>query len=194
MSSSVLGTLLGYMLVNSFTPGPGNILALNTISNLGWKKGKKLIWGICCGYACVQCLCTFAIYGLNTFLTPALSILKYIGGAYMIWLAIHIIRSKPESNGTGEASFRTGFMLQLVNIKIYFYITTLLTVYLVPYFRQLPKLLFAGVGVIVIGSIASLTWAFLGIKMKIAYEKYYKSINFALGLFLLYCTFNIVRS
>ncbi|ELP58972.1 hypothetical protein F502_12636 [Clostridium pasteurianum DSM 525 = ATCC 6013] len=38
MSISVFGTMLGYMLVCSFTPGPGNILALNTTTQFGWQK------------------------------------------------------------------------------------------------------------------------------------------------------------
>lgn len=107
MSISVFWTMLGYMLVSSFTPGPGNILALN--------------------------------------------------------------------------------------VKIYFYIMTLLMVYLVPYITTLPGLLLAGVGVVGVGGTACLTWAFLGIKMQRIYEKHYKSINFILSLFLLYCAWDIVR-
>lgn len=35
MSAIVLGALISYMLVSSFTPGPGNILTLNTMTNFG---------------------------------------------------------------------------------------------------------------------------------------------------------------
>lgn len=38
MSISVFWTMLGYMLVCSFTPGPGNILALNATTQFGWQK------------------------------------------------------------------------------------------------------------------------------------------------------------
>lgn len=194
MSISVFWTMLGYMLVCSFTPGPGNILALNTTTQFGWQKGKRLILGICVGYACVQLLCTLAIYGLNTFLTPVLSVLKYIGSIYMIWLAVNIFRSKPsEDNKNEQASFREGFSLQFVNVKIYFYIMTLLMVYLVPNIITLPGLLLAGIGVVCIGGIACLTWALLGIKLQHIYKKQYKNINFILSLFLLYCAFDIIR-
>ena len=43
MPTATLTLMLGYMFVSSFTPGPGNILALNTMMNYGWKKGKQLI-------------------------------------------------------------------------------------------------------------------------------------------------------
>ena len=51
MTSATFTSLLGYMLVCSFTPGPGNILALNTTSTYGWKRSRSLILGICLGYA-----------------------------------------------------------------------------------------------------------------------------------------------
>ena len=40
MPMAVLGNFLIYCDINAFTPGPGNILALNTVTNYGYKKGK----------------------------------------------------------------------------------------------------------------------------------------------------------
>jgi cysteine/O-acetylserine efflux protein len=73
MLLSIFWTMLGYMIICSFTPGPGNILALNTTT-----QGKRLILGSCVGYLCVQFLCTFAVYGLNDFLTPVLYVITII--------------------------------------------------------------------------------------------------------------------
>ena len=164
MPISIFLTMLSYMLISSFTPGPGNILALNTTTKCGWKKSKILILGICCGYGCVQLICTLAVFSLNTVLSPALVLLKYVGSVYMIWLGIKIIKSKPNTEDTNiTPSFYTGFLLQLVNVKIYFYITTLLTGYLTIYYKSLPQLLMAGLVVVFIGSIANITWGILGV-------------------------------
>lgn len=105
MTISILGTLSCYMLISSFTPGPGNILAMNTTTRFGWKKGKNLIFGICCGYLLVQMICTVILYSLNMVLSPILSVLKYIGAIYMLWLAIHIAFSRQEESSTNEAPF-----------------------------------------------------------------------------------------
>lgn len=109
MTISILGTLSCYIMISSFTPGPGNILAMNTTTRVGWEKGKKLIFGICCGYLLVQMICTVILYSLNMVLSPVLSVLKYVGAIYMVWLAIHIAISRQGEDNTNEApSFLRG--------------------------------------------------------------------------------------
>lgn len=187
-------TLLGYMLVCSFTPGPGNILALNTTSRYGWKKGLRLVLGICMGYALVQLLCTLALYELNSVFGAVLEILKYAGSVYMIWLAIHMMRSKPETSCDDKLpTFREGMLLQLVNVKIYFYIMTLLSVYFIPHLHTASGLLFAGAIAVGIGSAASVIWAVLGAGLQALYQKHYRCINVVLGFFLIYCAWTMIR-
>lgn len=188
-----LASLLGYMLVCSFTPGPGNILSLNTTSNHGWKNSRRLIAGICSGYAIVQALCTVLLCLLSQVFTPLLSVLKYIGGAYMIWLAIHIMRSRFTTDSDDKKpTFLEGFLLQLVNVKIYFYISTLLSAYYIPNIKSAWGLALAGAFTVMIGSIASLTWAFLGVRISSFYSRHYRYINIILGVFLLYCAATII--
>ena len=57
MPGYVTGNFLIYSMINAFTPGPGNILALNTVTNYGWKKGTPLFLGIFSGYYVVQMIC-----------------------------------------------------------------------------------------------------------------------------------------
>ena len=69
--------------------------------------------------------------------------MKYIGAAYILWLAIHIVFSKPSTeNAEQSASFLKGFMLQFVNVKIYMFGVTALTGYVVGYMSSFPALLF----------------------------------------------------
>ena len=94
MPMAVLSNFLIYCVINAFTPGPGNILALNTVTNYGYKKGKPLFFGIFAGYYVVQILCAIFVYGVNSLLPNVMGVMKYIGAAYILWLAIHIAFSK----------------------------------------------------------------------------------------------------
>ena len=112
MPMAVLSNFLIYCVVNAFTPGPGNILALNTVTNYGYKKGKPLFFGIFAGYYVVQILCAIFVYGVNSLLPNVMEVMKYIGAAYILWLAIHIAFSKKTSENTEQsAAFLKGFML-----------------------------------------------------------------------------------
>ena len=143
MSKAVLSNFLIYCVINALTPGPGNILALNIVTNYGYKKGKTLFFGIFAGYYVVQILCAIFVYGVNSLLPNVMEVTKYIGAAYILWLAIHIAFSKPSTeNAEQSASFLKGFMLQFVNVKIYMFGVTALTGYVVGYMSSFSALLF----------------------------------------------------
>ncbi len=91
MLGYVLANFFVYAGVNAFTPGPGNILALNTVTNYGWGKGKPLFFGIFAGYYAVQLTCAVFVYGVGEFLPHALPVMKYVGAAYILWLAVQFL-------------------------------------------------------------------------------------------------------
>ena len=95
MPGYVIGNFFIYAMINAFTPGPGNVLALNTVTNYGWKRGKPLFFGIFTGYFVVEILCAIFVFGVSTVLPSMLGVMKYIGAAYILWLAIHMAISKP---------------------------------------------------------------------------------------------------
>jgi len=68
MPGYVIGNFFIYSIINAFTPVPGNILALNTVTNHRWKKGRPLFLGISAGYYVVQLICAVFVYGVSAFL------------------------------------------------------------------------------------------------------------------------------
>ena len=195
MLGYVLTNFIVYAIVNAFTPGPGNILALNTVTNYGWKKGKPLFSGIFTGYYVVQIICAVFVYGVGAFLPNALQVMKYIGAAYILWLAIHIAISKPESSEEqGSASFMKGFLLQFVNVKIYMFGITTLTGFITPYSKALWVLIGFELLIATIGTIATSTWIGAGLLIQKFYVKHYRIINIILALTLLECIWSMLRA
>ncbi len=194
MPGYVLGNFFIYSVINAFTPGPGNILALNTVTNYGYKKGRPLFWGIFAGYYVVQMICAVFVFGVSTILPDMLGIMKYIGAAYILWLAFHIAFSKPsEDNTEKSASFLKGFLLQFVNVKIYLFGITALTGYITDYSASLWILLLFELIIATIGTAATLTWVGMGVLIQKAYLKYYRAINIILALTLLECVYSMLR-
>ena len=194
MPGYVLTNFFVYAIVNAFTPGPGNILALNTVTNYGWKKGKPLFFGIFTGYYVVQIICAVFVYGVGAFLPDALQVMKYIGAAYILWLAIHIALSKPEKDDDSRsASYMKGFLLQFVNVKIYLFGMTALTGYITDYHTSLNALVIAELFIATLGSFATLTWIGMGALIQKFYLKHYRIINILLALTLVECIISILK-
>lgn len=77
MPGYVIGNFFVYSMINAFTPGSGNILALNTVTNYGWKKGAPLFLGIFSGYYVVQMICAVFVYRVSALLPDVLGVMKY---------------------------------------------------------------------------------------------------------------------
>ena len=190
----VIGNFLIYCVINAFTPGPGNILALNTVTNYGWKKGKPLFFGIFSGYYAVQIICAFFVYGLSAFLPEVMDILKYVGAAYILYLAVHIAVSRPAGEYEEKsASFVRGFLLQFVNVKIYMFGITALTGFVAAYDSSLTTLLLFEIIIATIGTIATCTWIAGGLFIQKFYLRYYRMINILLALTLLECVYSMLH-
>ena len=194
MPGYAIGNFFVYSVINAFTPGPGNILALNTVTNYGWKKGTPLFLGIFAGYYVVQLFCAVFVYGVSTFLPGVLGVMKYIGAAYILWLALHIALSRPSGDGSEKsASFWKGFMLQFVNVKIYLFGITALTGYVTNYSTALWILLFFELIIATIGTIATTAWIGTGVAIQKVYLQHYRPINIILALTLLECVYSILK-
>jgi len=147
------------------------------------EKGKPLFFGIFIGYYIVQIICAIFVYGVSAFLPNVLGIMKYIGAAYILILAIRIAISKPKiDNSQKSTSFLKGFFLQFVNVKIYLFGITALTGFVIEYYKSFVALLVFELIIATIGSIATLIWIGLGIMLKKIYLKYYLPINIILAL------------
>lgn len=191
----VIFNFMIYAIINAFTPGPGNFLALNTVTNYGLKRGKPLFFGIFAGYYFVQTSCCVFVYALGSLLPRFLAVMKYIGAAYILWLAIHIAISKPGKAGDEKsASFWKGFALQFVNVKIYLFGITALTGFITDYSRAFPVLFLFEMIIATVGTIATATWIGLGMMIQTFYEKHFRIINIIMALTLLECIYSILVS
>lgn len=174
-----------YALVTAYTPGPNNILALNTTSNHGWAGGRKLILGIGVGFFCVMTVCAVGCFWVAKYIGGIVSVMKYIGAAYILWLAYHVAKSKPDSGGQKEAGgFAKGMVLQFVNVKIILAAITTYTGYVIPVNDSLQALLASAMFLTFIGVSGTIVWGAAGSLLQRFLSKYYRPFNICMALVL----------
>ena len=144
--------LFGSMIVLAFIPSVSVLVVSARSASSGFTHGVFTTIGIVAGDIIFIIL---AIYGLSVvaeFMGSRFSLIKYLGGAYLIWLGINLWRSKP---GTGEvenniepsilSSFLAGLLITLGDQKaILFYLGFF------PAFLDLSSVTLADTGIIIV--------------------------------------------
>ena len=81
----------------SLSPGPNGLLALTHGALHGRQRALFTIFGGCVGFVTVIALSMFGIGALLQTSLAWLTVLKWLGGAYLVWLGIQVWRSPPIS-------------------------------------------------------------------------------------------------
>lgn len=126
MTVSLWLSLLLACLVISFTPGAGAINTMNNSMRQGWRRS---IWGILGQQLAllIHVVIVAAGVGLLVASSPLLfAIIRYAGAAYLVYLGVRMIASKPEVSSRGVstgssmsrmAMLRRGILVNLLNPK-----------------------------------------------------------------------------
>nr|WP_157766961.1 LysE family transporter [uncultured Blautia sp.] len=195
MTFDVLSSLAVYALVTGWSPGPNNVLLLSTTGRFGLKRSMKLITGIWTGFLTIMLLCAVFSVGLGRLLPGAVPYLKYIGAAYILYLAFTVLKRKPvrADDGTGkDPSFVSGFLLQFINVKVILYGISALSSYVLPYESSVPALIFFAFFLTFFGATGNLVWALIGSIFQKWYNKYYMAFNIIIALLLVRCSVKLI--
>ena len=108
----------------SLTPGPNGLLALTHGALFGARRTVFTILGGSVGFAAVIALSMFGIGALLAANVGLLVLLKWLGGAYLVWLGIQVWRSPALSKSrtdakltSGRSLFQAGLLSALSNPK-----------------------------------------------------------------------------
>jgi cysteine/O-acetylserine efflux protein len=180
---------LAYLVVTTFTPGPNNIMSMSNGLRFGYKKTLNFLLGIFCGFTVMMLLCGLLNYVLLSLLPQVKFWLNLLGAAYMIYLAVHIVLSRPAADAPGESrlnTFTAGFIMQFLNLKVILYGITIYSSFIIqayqnPLVVSLFAPLLAGISFISIS-----LWALGGDLFRSFLNKYYLAFNLCMGAVLVY--------
>ena len=181
----------------SITPGPNNLMCLF----LGAKFGLRGIKNFVCTSMLVLFLKSLLCGFLNVVLAQKIPVvvpyLKWVGAAYMLYLAYSIFKSgisneqlvKGES---GDASAKSGLLLQTLNIKSWIAALSIFSVYVIPYTTSAFAIVGASFAFFFLASVASVIWCCCGAAIHKIYDNHKLPICIILALSLAVCAVTAV--
>jgi threonine/homoserine/homoserine lactone efflux protein len=158
-----------FALVSLSTPGPNNTMVLTSGVNFGLQRTLPHLMGICIGFGLMQVLVGLGLHTVLGQYPVVLEMLRYVGGAYMLWLAWKLATSRAAPNDVAAGSRPLGFWgaaaFQWVNPKAWVMCMTAMTAYL-PANANVTQVLLLGSMFTVLGIPCVGSWAAFGSSMR----------------------------
>jgi len=117
---SELTALLLFATAMSFTPGPNTTLAAALAANGGLPHAMPFVLGVPIGWGLLLLASALGLGGMLQAAPALRGAIKWLGLAYMLWLAWKLARADTLSNADPrrlQVGFAKGVALQFVNIK-----------------------------------------------------------------------------
>jgi len=190
------GTLIPFVLITTFTPGPNNLSCASMSINFGIRKTMNYLYGIVTGFFLLLSLCGFFSNLLFTAIPSVEPIMRWIGAAYILYLAYGTFKASfsfKEKSNQFLLGFYKGVLLQFINPKGVIYGLTLYSVFLNPLIGNSFYIILFSLGFTLIGFCSILTWALFGamINQFLHHLKLRIIINSILSLLLVYTAVKI---
>lgn len=182
--------------ITAFTPGPNNIMAMTASIKHGFGKAAVFCAGVFWGFIIDMTLCALATSYLYGHLPVIEQPMRWLGAAYILYLAIMVYRDKGGDKETetteSPAGFFTGVVMQLVNIKVILYGITAMSTFVLPHYKTPGALAVFILLLSVIGFAGTVCWALFGSLFQRYFISHRKPLNIAMSLLLVYCAVRII--
>lgn len=120
ISPVLLGPLLLFILVSSITPGPNNAMLASSGLTFGMQRTVPHLLGVSLGFSLMVLLVGLGLGAVFTHEPIVYQVLKYVGAAYLLYLAWKIANAGSMQEGrarTRPFTFLQAAMFQWVNPK-----------------------------------------------------------------------------
>lgn len=194
MDSELL-TLISFVIVTTYTPGPNNISTASLGVLYGYKRTLPYMLGMVSGFFLMLSL-SGLVSGFLIEKVPAFEgILRIVGAVYILWLAWHTLRASYTFNEGDHKplGFLQGFLLQILNVKVIVYGLTLYGTFLAGKFPSVIHLILSAALFALVGFTSMNLWTLFGagIRKYLNRPKVRLAVNIILALLLVYTAVDI---
>lgn len=194
MPVSLIPSFLIYCFVGGITPGPANLCSLGAALRYGRGPALRQWRGLFCGFFLDSMGAVVLTWLLGAALNDYVGMLSWVGAAYLLWMAWHMLRSSGLNPDRDPAapSFVTGLLVNLTNVKVIIFCIAALSSYVLPYSRSLWALLPVGLFLPFTGPACNLVWLFAGASLQTLFANHRKTVDLVMALSLALCAVSLV--
>lgn len=153
-----------FVFTSCITPGPNNLLLMNSGLKFGWRRSVPHALGVTCGAFLMIFIIGIGLGSLFTHFAWFRMILKVAGSAYMVYLAWHLCQATAPSKVQKESkpwTFMQAVLFQWVNPKAWILDIAAISMFVLSPNHLLNAFLLGAIGFVICLPCVS-TWVFLG--------------------------------
>lgn len=193
MPITLLPSLLLAIFAVGYSPGPANLYSLACCLKFGRRKALKMWRGLLTGFSIGAVIMVVLTHLLGEVMGDYVIYLKYLGAAYILWLAWKMWRFSGQNNTEAqECTFTSGMIVQLTNAKMLVFELTAFSVYVLPYSDRLTDLFVVAALLLIAGPGANLFWLYAGAYLRRFFAKYQKQVDIVMAILLALCAIYII--
>lgn len=193
MPITLLPSLLFAIIVVGYSPGPANLYSLACCLKYGRRKALKMWRGLLTGFSIAVCVMAILIHILGEIMGQYVFYLKYLGAAYILWLAWKMWRDSGQTDADAkDCTFMSGMLVQLTNAKMLLFDLTAFSVYVLPYSHRFIDLLAVAALLLIAGPGANLAWLYAGAYLRRFFSRHRKQVDIAMSALLAFCAIYIM--
>ena len=188
---------ISYAVMICVSPGAATITAMTNAGQNGFKKGLRYCFGTYIGAMLLMSICavfTTVLYEAMPMVTP---VLRYVGGAYILWMAVVIVLDRPPKEKKKSFKINTiyaGLLIQFANPQAVLFGFTNFATFILPYYQSPVVIAGFVLFLATIGFWAVIAWAVFGSVFQKLFETHRKLMNAIMALLLIYCAVTILIS
>jgi cysteine/O-acetylserine efflux protein len=161
----------------------------------GTREAMTMWFGLLTGFAIAALIGAMVTHLVGSMMDRYVVWLKYIGCAYILYLAWQIYRSTGEAKESDSTcTFLSGMIVQLTNAKIILFDLMAYTTFVLPYSNRLSDLLVVTALLEIAGPGANLVYLFAGGELHNFFNRYPRQIDTVMALLLAACAVYILLS
>ncbi len=193
MPTALLPTLLSQILVVGYTPGPANIYSLAMSLKYGRRQSLVMWLGLLTGFSIAVCVMAVMAHFIGIAFADYIQYLKYLGAAYILFLAYKIWDSQGQPEGKNRGcSFVSGMLVQMTNAKMLLFDLTAFSTFVLPYSNKLTDLLEVSAWLLIAGPGANLLWLLAGSYLRKFFTDYQRQVSIVSAIALVICAVYII--